>query len=165
LTDPESLEGALRWKKDVEEKAFLKNDNPIPCLLIGTKSDLSNKMNKTEKEMKEFCQEHGFFNWFETSSKSGENIEKAFDCLLNKINEIQANIKEEEMKKLNDKKNEIKKIIERNKLFVFEKKKLMEFEKKQLIESIKNENHSQFEEIISEINIDCLGKKVIHHFD
>jgi GTPase SAR1 family protein len=108
LTNPESLEDAVKiWKKDVDENVFLKNNTPIPCLLIGNKCDLSNKMNKSEEEMKKFCQQHNFINWFETSSFSGENIDEAIDCLIKKILETQADEGEE----VSDQKNEVTKII------------------------------------------------------
>lgn len=40
LERPKSLDTALKWKQDVDEKVTLPNGKPIPCILVGNKSDL-----------------------------------------------------------------------------------------------------------------------------
>eukprot|EP01111_Echinosteliopsis_oligospora_P008205 TRINITY_DN2371_c0_g1_i2.p1 TRINITY_DN2371_c0_g1~~TRINITY_DN2371_c0_g1_i2.p1 ORF type:complete len:129 (+),score=20.35 TRINITY_DN2371_c0_g1_i2:257-643(+) len=46
------------------------------AMLIGTKSDLKNQIQVSSKEAKEFAEKHNM-SLYETSSKTGENLEEA----------------------------------------------------------------------------------------
>lgn len=75
ITHKKSLFNLLNWKTEVEESVGLK-----PCILIGNKLDLvkyeSEKV--TIEEANLVKKEINAFSYFETSAKSGFNIEKAF---------------------------------------------------------------------------------------
>ncbi|EAY23228.1 Ras family protein [Trichomonas vaginalis G3] len=83
----QTLELAIQWKKDIDSKVFTSQDKPIPCLLLGNKIDLAEdgKWGKTEEEMKAFCDEHGFIGFFETSARTGHNLEEAPRALVKYI--------------------------------------------------------------------------------
>jgi GTPase SAR1 family protein len=82
-----TLDYALKWKKDIASKVELPNGDPIPCILIGNKSDLSREVDYTEEEKKQFCLENGFLAWFDISVKENdfEDIGKPIHCLVQKI--------------------------------------------------------------------------------
>jgi len=85
ITRPPTFEAVQRWKSDIENKVFLGDDTPIPCVLLANKCDLADKINKSKKEMDEFCREQGFVGWFETSAKENTNIHEAVRYLVEKI--------------------------------------------------------------------------------
>lgn len=87
ITRPPTFEAVQRWKNDIESKVFLPtdNDDPIPCVLLANKCDLPDQINKSKKEMDEFCTEQGFVGWFETSAKENKNIHEAVRFLVQKI--------------------------------------------------------------------------------
>lgn len=73
-TRPKTLEEGLeRWHDDIK-KSIPKN---IPIIIIGTKSDLTDKIQVTEEDIKKHADEHGF-HYILTSSKTGENVNDAF---------------------------------------------------------------------------------------
>ncbi|OHT08745.1 Ras-related protein Rab-32 [Tritrichomonas foetus] len=84
LTKIETLEIASFWKSDIDEKVLTTQNNPIPCLLIGNKSDLvkSFEWGRTKEEMDEFCKQHGFIGFFETSAREGTNVEESIRSLV-----------------------------------------------------------------------------------
>ena len=83
----QTLEYAKEWKKDIDSKVFTSKDKPIPCLLIGNKIDLAEdgKWDMTAEQMQQFCEENGFIGYFETSAKTGQNIEEANKALVKYI--------------------------------------------------------------------------------
>eukprot|EP01079_Euglenida_sp_SAG-EU17-18_P003229 gene3230-3747_t len=86
LTKANSLQKALDWKRDIDEKVFLgDNTTPIPCVLLSNKCDLVTKPPLTKQEMQQFCQENGFVGWFETSAKDGTNVEASANFLIKHI--------------------------------------------------------------------------------
>jgi small GTP-binding protein len=60
---------------------LIQKNSPIPMILIGTKADLDSASNDF-KVYEEFVQEHKFEGFYLTSSKSGKNIEEAFNHLV-----------------------------------------------------------------------------------
>ena len=44
LTAQRTFDAVSKWKKDVDEKVLLASGEPVPCLLMGNKSDLPGKM-------------------------------------------------------------------------------------------------------------------------
>ena len=83
----QTLEFAKEWKKDIDSKVFTSEDKPIPCLLIGNKIDLAEdgKWDMSAEQMQQFCEENGFIGYFETSAKTGQNIEEANKALVKYI--------------------------------------------------------------------------------
>ncbi|NHJ24025.1 MAG: GTP-binding protein [Candidatus Lokiarchaeota archaeon] len=84
LTRPITLENLDQWVKLVR-----KNDPNLPILFLGTKNDLENELMVNDEYALSFKDEFGFFDYLRISSKSGENVAKAFDMLTKKILEGQ----------------------------------------------------------------------------
>lgn len=60
-------------------------DNMLPIVLIGNKSDLANKRQVKYTEGKKLAETWGNSAFLETSAKNGENVEKAFATLVREI--------------------------------------------------------------------------------
>ena len=84
-TRPETFDGAIKWKQDLDSKVFLGNSGkPIPCILLANKCDMG-KLHMTNAEMDAFCLEHGFVGWYETSAKEDTNVATAFLALVEQM--------------------------------------------------------------------------------
>ncbi|MFW9949412.1 MAG: Rab family GTPase [Candidatus Thorarchaeota archaeon] len=84
LTRPMTLENLQQWVNIVR-----KSDPNLPILFLGTKNDLENEIMIDDEYALSFKEEFGFFDYLRISSKSGENVGKAFDLLTKKILEGQ----------------------------------------------------------------------------
>lgn len=80
LTRPNSLEKIDQWVNICREA------NPgIPILFIGTKLDLTESITIDEKYALTFPEKYNFFDYLKVSSKTGENVNLAFELLAKKI--------------------------------------------------------------------------------
>eukprot|EP01080_Neovahlkampfia_damariscottae_P000357 gene357-6771_t len=92
ITDAESFEGVKMWKKDIDSKVFLPDDQtPIPTLLIANKYDLENKI---DIDLDEFCKENNFIGYHQTSALSGDGVDNAMNVLITKILENKVEVNE-----------------------------------------------------------------------
>ena len=65
ITNSETLDKALLWKKAIEENTKFIDGNPIPILLIQNKIDLVNKDDLTNNnEISKFVEINKFINYF-----------------------------------------------------------------------------------------------------
>uniref|UniRef100_A0A7N9IC63 Ras-related protein Rab n=1 Tax=Macaca fascicularis TaxID=9541 RepID=A0A7N9IC63_MACFA len=80
-----TFEAVLKWKSDLDSKVHLPNGSPIPAVLLANKCDQNKDSSQTPSQMDQFCKEHGFAGWFETSAKDNINIEEAARFLVEKI--------------------------------------------------------------------------------
>lgn len=85
LSNPNTIEDVKTWKNDIDQKVLLPDDTPIPCLLLGNKSDLVQDEKINHEEMQKFAKEYGFIGHYETSALTGHNIEKSVASLVKKI--------------------------------------------------------------------------------
>jgi len=95
LFQRDSFESAAKWKKDIDAKVFLPNNQPIPVLLLGNKSDLISETAQpevTDEEIEEFVKLHKFYAHFKCSAKNGHNIKTACHHLVLQIAENQKEI-------------------------------------------------------------------------
>jgi len=80
LTRPSSLDRIDQWVNICRE------ENPdIPIIFLGTKLDLIESISVDEKFASKFPKKYDFFRYLKISSKTGENVNLAFDLLAKEI--------------------------------------------------------------------------------
>jgi len=78
-----TFEAVKKWKNDIDNKVTLK-DQPIPTILLANKCDLL-KDGVDSAELDRFVGDNEFKGWFDTSAKTGHNVEKAVTFLVQEI--------------------------------------------------------------------------------
>mmetsp|Transcript_11085 Transcript_11085/g.16866 ORF Transcript_11085/g.16866 Transcript_11085/m.16866 type:complete len:120 (-) Transcript_11085:21-380(-) len=80
----------------------------VIVFLVGNKSDMAEKREVSQERVEQFKREKGIMFSFETSAKTGENIEEVFvtasKILFTQFKDKIAEMKEEAIKKRKDKK-------------------------------------------------------------
>ncbi|MHA1300730.1 MAG: Rab family GTPase [Candidatus Helarchaeota archaeon] len=79
LTNKESFKSVTNWYNDLRQ--YLKN---IPIILIANKKDLVDEIVIEDSEIEAKVKELELVQYFKTSAKTGENVEKAFSALAKK---------------------------------------------------------------------------------
>lgn len=64
---------------------FRHEDPNLPILLVGTKTDLKDKITVHDDNVLPNLSEYKFFDYIKISSKTGDNVEKCFQIVMNKI--------------------------------------------------------------------------------
>ena len=85
LTRITTLENLQQWLNIVRKGA-----PDLPVLFLGTKLDLDDEIMVEDDYAKSFLSEFNLIDYLKISSKTGENVQKAFDVLTRKILERQA---------------------------------------------------------------------------
>ena len=87
VTRHSTFDAVAQWKSDIDAKVFWgPNNEPIPVVLLANKCDLGKEsFDKTDQEMNEYCEQHGFIGWFETSAKENKGIDDAAKALVKYI--------------------------------------------------------------------------------
>lgn len=82
LTRKSTLENIINWYKDV-----LENTDDIPCVVIGNKNDLKNKREINNDHVSKVIEKNNMDIKvkFETSAKTGENVEQGFNSLIQQL--------------------------------------------------------------------------------
>lgn len=80
-----TFEAVLKWKSDLDSKVQLPSGSPIPAVLLANKCDQKKEGGQNLSQMDQFCKEHGFTGWFETSAKDNINIDEAARFLVDSI--------------------------------------------------------------------------------
>ncbi|XP_053363628.1 ras-related protein Rab-38 [Clarias gariepinus] len=82
-----TFEAVRKWKEDLDDKVNVFGGNRIAAVLLANKCDQEkdDAFAKTYPRMEQFCREHGFISWFETSAKENINIDEAVTCLVRHI--------------------------------------------------------------------------------
>ncbi|XP_060069570.1 ras-related protein Rab-19-like [Ylistrum balloti] len=81
ITNKTSLEVAERWLIDVKRVC---GDTPVN-LLVGNKSDLTDRRQVTIQDSQTFATKHGMIGPIETSAKTSANINQAFYSIAQKL--------------------------------------------------------------------------------
>lgn len=69
VTRPTTFEAVIKWKEDLDSKLTLANGQSIATVLIANKCDQGRELTNNGIKMDQFCKDHGFVGWFETSAK------------------------------------------------------------------------------------------------
>lgn len=88
ISRPSTFDTVAKWKEEIDAKVLLPNGMPLPVVLLGNKCDLDEGAVDRE-QLDQYCQDHGFVGWFDTSAKLNVNIDKAARFLVDKILEHQ----------------------------------------------------------------------------
>uniref|UniRef100_A0A2K6RU53 Ras-related protein Rab n=1 Tax=Rhinopithecus roxellana TaxID=61622 RepID=A0A2K6RU53_RHIRO len=84
VTNATTFSNSQRWKQDLDSKLTLPNGEPVPCLLLANKCDLS-PWAVSRDQIDRFSKENGFTGWTETSVKENKNINEAMRVLIEKM--------------------------------------------------------------------------------
>ena len=84
ITNRESFEALNNWADEIKEKS--KSDEARPIILIGNKLDLEGNRCISKEEGENFAKNNcGGINFYETSCKTGENVENAINDLVSQV--------------------------------------------------------------------------------
>eukprot|EP00002_Diphylleia_rotans_P014126 TRINITY_DN2748_c0_g1_i1.p1 TRINITY_DN2748_c0_g1~~TRINITY_DN2748_c0_g1_i1.p1 ORF type:complete len:220 (+),score=50.62 TRINITY_DN2748_c0_g1_i1:56-715(+) len=84
----EGLKSVLAWRDDVNSRICLPNGDFIPYVLLANKCDLEEAKVDTEI-LEQFTKDERFVGWYETSAKTGHNIEDSVRRLVAQILDIE----------------------------------------------------------------------------
>ena len=84
ITDHKSFEAIDGIIEDVYR---VRDDTNVPMVLIGCKCDLEDKREVTSEEGKSFAEGHGML-FFETSAKTGVNVDESLKALIEECEEF-----------------------------------------------------------------------------
>ena len=87
ITNDETLQKTLLWKKAIDENTQFIDGEKIPSILIQNKIDLisDNDISENNEDIDNFCKNNKFTNHFRTSCKDGRNVNESMDYLLSVI--------------------------------------------------------------------------------
>ncbi|XP_077151255.1 ras-related protein Rab-7L1 [Ranitomeya variabilis] len=86
LTSADSFRSCQMWKSDLDNKVTLSNGDPVPCILLANKCDLS-PWAVTKEQIDKFSKENNFIGWTETSVKENKNINESMRVLIERMME------------------------------------------------------------------------------
>jgi len=81
VTHKKTFDNVIKWKREVDEKVELEDGTNIPVLLLGNKCDLEASEVPTDP-LEQFCTDHKFIGWMETSAKKDTNVQKAAETIV-----------------------------------------------------------------------------------
>jgi len=86
LDCPKTLQTAIKWKQDIDDKVTLSDGSPLPVILVGNKNDLIQEKEwahslYSKQYFSSFCKDYGFSAWFTTSCLDGSNIDAPFQFI------------------------------------------------------------------------------------
>ncbi len=84
LTDKTTFQSVERWKSQVDSKVKLPGGEPLPVILVANKCDLKDRAIDTAI-LDDYCREHGFAGWIETSAKDNIHVDESFQMLVREI--------------------------------------------------------------------------------
>ena len=102
ITDKDSFNNLeSKWINEINDSVDVNN---IPIVLIGNKKDLEDERVIEEQSAREFANKFNL-KFFETSSKTGENVDFAFKELINEVVKSKNNVNKNEIKNENQNQN------------------------------------------------------------
>ena len=97
MTNPESLQGAIRWKEIIEDCADQVGGKTIPIILLHNKLDLINEEEPLEEYqtieyLKKFARKHNFKACFQVSAKLDKDLTQSIEALVTEV--LKLNLRE-----------------------------------------------------------------------
>ena len=84
VTNPKSLESLNSWREEFLIQASPPDPENFPFLVIGNKSDETVKRKVLNAKATTWCKSKQNMSYFETSAKTSQNVETAFNCIAAK---------------------------------------------------------------------------------
>lgn len=69
VTRHTTFEAVTKWKEDLDSKLMMADGQSIATVLLANKCDQGRELSNNAIKMDQFCKDHGFVGWFETSAK------------------------------------------------------------------------------------------------
>lgn len=69
VTRPTTFEAVTKWKEDLNSKLTLADGQSVATVLLANKCDQGREFTHNGVKMEQFCKDHGFVGWFQTSAK------------------------------------------------------------------------------------------------
>lgn len=86
ITDENSLQETLKWKKALDDSEKFVDDLSIPAVLVQNKIDLVDESTRNNMErIRQFQTQNEFINFFRTSVKMNINIQETMNYLIETI--------------------------------------------------------------------------------
>mmetsp|Transcript_36626 Transcript_36626/g.123994 ORF Transcript_36626/g.123994 Transcript_36626/m.123994 type:complete len:155 (-) Transcript_36626:342-806(-) len=82
-SNDEALRRVSRRKAEFDSDVTFRSGDVLPVVLVATKCDGTSAIDKNALDL--FCVNNGFVAWFQTSAKTGEGVDAAFNCLTSNI--------------------------------------------------------------------------------
>ncbi|XP_070838374.1 ras-related protein Rab-38b [Chaetodon trifascialis] len=92
VTRHTTFEAVIKWKEDLDSKLMLADGQSIATVLLANKCDQGRELSSNGIKMDQFCKDHGFVGWFETSAKDNLNIAEAANFLVKHIMATESDI-------------------------------------------------------------------------
>lgn len=92
--------------KFIDHIKLVKQEEKVPIIVVGSKSDLESEREISSQEAKSFCDKVEL-PYFETSAKTRWNVDQVFHELISQVNKIKVETEESENKKLKKKKKKV----------------------------------------------------------
>uniref|UniRef100_A0A3Q3VYE7 Ras-related protein Rab n=1 Tax=Mola mola TaxID=94237 RepID=A0A3Q3VYE7_MOLML len=92
VTRQATFEAVAKWKEDLDSKLTLADGQSIAVVLLANKCDQGRELTNNAIKMDQFCMDHGFVGWFETSAKDNLNISEAANFLVKHIMATESDI-------------------------------------------------------------------------
>ena len=81
VTRNETFSNLIQWLSEIKEHA----SEDVRIYLIGNKSELEEKREILFERAAEFAKAHNIHKFFETSAKTGFNVEEVFTCVAKEL--------------------------------------------------------------------------------
>ena len=81
ITRDETFANLVEWLKEIQNHAA----EDVKIYLIGNKSEMEEQREVFKERAIEFAKEHNIHKVFETSAKTGNNVEEVFSCAAREI--------------------------------------------------------------------------------
>jgi len=83
---PKTFDAVSTWKSEIDGMIRFPSEDHIPVVLVGNKCDVELSDGQVDRLYADrFCSENSFLAWYDTSACTGEGIEEALRCLVEKI--------------------------------------------------------------------------------
>lgn len=86
---PNCFDAPRRWKKELDEHVGAggktADGKGVPTVLLANKSDLLGDRALPTEALDKLVSEAGFYKWFDTSAKTGHNVDAAITALVEEV--------------------------------------------------------------------------------